>query len=68
MWQKCPICEGSGINPEIIGTSLTTICSVCNGKKIISTVNGLPPGSGIIKDSGDVRDSGYETQQEYFGK
>lgn len=38
MWQKCPICNGEGCD-----TLTSTICSVCNGMKIISTVTGLPP-------------------------
>lgn len=41
MWQKCPICNGSG---QVNGLSiLFQTCSVCNGKKIISELTGLPP-------------------------
>ncbi len=36
-WQKCPICEGTGM------VTFYNRCSVCNGKKIISEVDGLPP-------------------------
>jgi len=42
MYQKCPICNGTGTN--IIPLSEMTVpCSVCNGAKIISDVTGLPP-------------------------
>lgn len=40
MWQKCPICNGTGFTPEVFEK---TVCPVCNGKKIISTLTGLPP-------------------------
>lgn len=49
MWQKCPVCDGKGIIPARMtkyATSLSPIektCDVCNGSKIISTINGLPP-------------------------
>lgn len=38
-WQKCPQCNGTGIEP-ISGTfnSIPT-CTVCNGKKIISVTD-----------------------------
>lgn len=35
-WQKCPICNGSGLEEE-------NNCSVCLGRKIISVASGLPP-------------------------
>ena len=97
MWQKCPICNGTGrINHS---TDSINPCDVCHGKKIISEITGLPPSLPVIKDhrtepyysppfnpnkdirtndptfnfppptyTGDFRDGGYETQQEYFGK
>jgi hypothetical protein len=40
MFQKCPICEGSG---EVPSNLLDTTCSVCKGEKIISTLTGFPP-------------------------
>lgn len=49
MWQKCPICNGSGIAQLENGYTqyndytVTPKCNVCNGMKIISEVNGLPP-------------------------
>jgi DnaJ-class molecular chaperone len=43
-WQCCPVCGGSG-QSAFGGTFNTSIpiCKVCNGKGIISTLNGLPP-------------------------
>ena len=37
MWQKCPICDGSGTN--MIGIA----CGTCNGEKIINILTGKPP-------------------------
>lgn len=55
-WQLCPKCNGQGIvskPPYVAGdvnhwsdTSMSHQCNVCNGQKIISTVNGLPPSFG----------------------
>jgi len=39
-WQKCPICDGTGRNPF---STIYTPCPICNAKRIISTLNGLPP-------------------------
>lgn len=49
MWQKCPICNGTGKLPsnDLSNTSnfysVPLTCDVCFGKKIISEINGLPP-------------------------
>lgn len=48
MWQKCPICAGSGVehyDQDYTSTAIKfpTTCSVCKGKKIISEITGLPP-------------------------
>lgn len=43
MWQRCPICNGSGVEQNYITSSMYVQCSVCKGKKIISEINGLPP-------------------------
>jgi len=42
-FQKCPICEGAGIetNPLLVNTQ--TPCSICQGEKIISMIDGRPP-------------------------
>jgi hypothetical protein len=54
MWQKCPICLGSGIVFTSSGTSHIT-CSVCNGRKIISELTGLPPVLLIGKEGLDLK-------------
>ena len=43
MWQKCPICNGTGKTHNTLSSSSFDICSTCNGAKIISELNGLPP-------------------------
>ncbi len=43
MWQKCPICNGTGRTHNTLSSSIFDICSTCNGTKIISELNGLPP-------------------------
>lgn len=47
VWQSCPHCRGTGI--EQYGTFNTSLpkCTVCNGKKIISMLTGLPPSEKI---------------------
>ena len=48
MWQKCPICNGEGeVQNYGTVTSLFSICPTCNGKRIISEINGLPPNNHI---------------------
>ena len=37
MWQKCPICNGTGRDVNY------NYCTVCNGYKIIDTITGFPP-------------------------
>jgi len=48
-YQVCPLCGGTGVE-HVTGISNTTgtICTVCNGKKIIDELTGLPPGLGNI--------------------
>ena len=43
MWQKCPICNGTGRTHNTLSSSSFDICSTCNGTKIISELTGLPP-------------------------
>lgn len=44
MWQKCPVCNGTGrTTPSTYSSNTTDICSVCKGQKIISQLTGLPP-------------------------
>jgi len=44
-YQKCPICEGSGMIPEpyAVTTSFHVKCPTCKGARIISSMTGLPP-------------------------
>ena len=75
-YQKCPICNGTGISPSFLSTSA---CPTCLGTRIISEINGLPPASTPATSSssainkmnpfvGDFRDANMESQDEYFGK
>ncbi len=61
MWQKCPICNGTGNHNTLIGDIVSTICNICNGKGIISELTGLPPKvveyRPVSKNSGDFRDN-----------
>ena len=65
MYQKCPICNGSGDTNSNYSLNTSTSCKTCNGKGIISEITGLPPNIlsevlGIPKDkfnSGDFRDN-----------
>jgi hypothetical protein len=81
MWQKCPICNGTGVSPISGSYSSIPTCPTCNGARIISEINGLPPASiptpSIESSStinkmnpfvGDFRDANMESQDEYFGK
>lgn len=43
MYQKCPICNGTGIDQNPGTYSSIPKCTVCNGYKIINELNGLPP-------------------------
>ena len=44
MYQKCPICLGTGINQSEIGwTDGLSTCPTCNGGRIINENTGKPP-------------------------
>lgn len=44
MYQKCPVCYGTGINQsEICSTNGLHVCTVCKGKRIINELTGKPP-------------------------
>ena len=61
MWQKCPICNGTGRVESLTTTNPFNNCNTCNGKGIISQITGLPPNGieirPLSKDSGDFRDN-----------
>lgn len=40
MFQKCPVCNGTGTDPNSINMNA---CTVCKGTKIISELTGTPP-------------------------
>jgi hypothetical protein len=42
-WQKCALCEGSGIDPTPQTASSIPQCPVCGGQRIIHRVTGQPP-------------------------
>lgn len=43
MYQKCPLCNGIGIDQTSAFTSKDITCPACNGQKIIDEVTGEPP-------------------------
>ncbi len=43
MWQKCPVCLGTGVDNNIIIFNKEIKCTACDGKKIINTITGSPP-------------------------
>lgn len=48
MWQKCPICNGSGqVENGPVCTNPYSVCPTCKGWKIISVVSGRPPSNDI---------------------
>lgn len=72
MWQKCPICNGTGNNNTLVGEIFSNVCTTCSGKGIISELTGLPPtglGSNDYKNtkignSGDFRDNCEQFQDK----
>ena len=42
MWQKCPVCLGTGIDNSIIIFNKKIKCTTCDGKKVINTITGNP--------------------------
>lgn len=56
VWQKCPVCEGSGKNTsKFKPNDEPEDCGTCNGTGIISQVSGKPP-KNESKDNGDGPD------------
>lgn len=81
MWQKCPICNGTGNHNQPYANATSGICKVCGGKGIISELTGLPPkGVDVPKDSQEISrvnhnsssllkdDPGYNIVQSYYNK
>lgn len=42
MWQKCPVCSGTGSSFSP-GFQQSGLCNTCHGHGIISELNGAPP-------------------------
>ena len=42
MWQKCPICLGTGIDKSNVTFNKKNKCPTCDGKKVINTITGNP--------------------------
>jgi len=60
-WQKCPICEGDGIDPYVtvsfnIPTSLSDPCPKCKGFRVISELTGEPPEHNIGLANNNIND------------
>ena len=43
MWQKCPICLGTGIDKSNVTFNKKNKCPTCDGKKVINTITGNSP-------------------------
>lgn len=50
MWQQCPNCKGTGVDNNTLEFNKINVCSICEGKKIISELTGLPPMSKILQN------------------
>jgi DNA-directed RNA polymerase subunit RPC12/RpoP len=57
MWQKCPICDGTGIKLEPYIQTEVIKCPTCNGKRILNERTGLPPDyelHGKLRENEDI--------------
>ena len=43
MWQKCPICLGTGIDKSNVTFNKKNKYPTCDGKKVINTITGNSP-------------------------
>ena len=44
MWQKCPMCNGTGSDPSwLVHNGNIPKCPVCKGERIINELTGKPP-------------------------
>ena len=59
MWEKCPICNGTGSDPNYFIINNNTLkCPTCKGKRIISSLTGKPPIDDTIETS-DINEVTY---------
>lgn len=47
MWQKCPVCNGTGRGFDPHDGNTSCDCKVCNGRGIINQLTGNPPGPNV---------------------
>ena len=44
MWQKCPMCNGTGSDPNwLVHNGNKPKCPTCKGERIINELTGKPP-------------------------
>ena len=59
MWEKCSICNGTGLDPNcFIINNNPPKCPVCKGKRIINSLTGKPPIDDTIETS-DINEVTY---------
>lgn len=59
MWQKCPICKGTGQDESwLVHNGGKPKCPACNGKRIINDLTGKPPIDDTIETS-DINEVTY---------
>ena len=56
-FQKCPICNGTGLSPfpNMYSSSTTSPCPTCNGHRIIDDKTGLPPTQNSTQNVSDIQ-------------
>jgi hypothetical protein len=68
MWQKCPVCNGTGKNKGALeGGIYNSNCPTCNGHRIISELTGKPPAYEIktnVASTGVSPCIGYEPSSD----
>lgn len=64
MYQKCPICNGTGFEFDSLpsmNSSRKKECTVCEGSKIISQITGRPPARKANENSSNTKSKGVWT-------
>lgn len=63
-YQKCPVCDGTGLDPNSIGV---VSCPVCGGSRIIDEITGRPPYKGTtttINTCGNLNNNNLNRSKE----